>query len=50
MGLSCLSVKTLKSHERMEISWANNVYTTAFIVETRLEHGLAIEYTYFLWK
>ena len=24
MGLSCLSVKTLKNHERMELSWANN--------------------------
>ena len=50
MGLSCLSVKTLKNHERMELSWANNVYNTEFSVETRLEHGFAIEYTYFLWK
>ena len=23
---------------------------TEFSVETRLEHGFAIEYTYFLWK
>ena len=30
--------------------WANNVYNTEFSVETRLEHGFAIEYTYFLWK
>ena len=37
MGLSCLSVKTLKNHERMELSWANNVYNTEFSVETRLE-------------
>ena len=29
---------------------ANNVYNTEFSVETRLEHGFAIEYTYFLWK
>ena len=50
LGLSCLSVKTLKNHERMELSWANNVYNTEFSVETRLEHGFAIEYTYFLWK
>ena len=28
----------------------NNVYNTEFSVETRLEHGFAIEYTYFLWK
>ena len=50
MGLSCLSVKTLKNHERMELSWANTVYDTEFSVETRLEHGFAIEYTYFQWK
>ena len=50
MGLRCLSVQTLKNHERMELSWANNVYNTEFRVETRLEHGIAIEYTYFLWK
>ena len=50
MGLSCLSVKTLKNHERMELSWANHVYNTEFSVETSLEHGFAIENTYFLWK
>ena len=43
MGLSCLSVKTLKNHERMELSWANNVYNTEFSVEIRLEHGFAIK-------
>ena len=48
MGLSGLSVKTLKNHERMELSWANNVYNTEFSVEIRLEHGFAIENTYFL--
>ena len=48
MGLSCLSVKTVKNHERMELSWPNNVYNTEFSVETRLEHGFAIENTYFL--
>ena len=50
MGLSGLSVKTLKNHERMELSWANIVYNTEFSVEVRLEHGFAIENTYFLWK
>ena len=48
MGLSGLGVKTLKNHERMELSWANNVYNTEFSVEIRLEHGFAIENTYFL--
>ena len=48
MGLSCLSVKTVKIHERMELSWANNVYNTEFSVEIRLEHGFSIENTYFL--
>ena len=48
MGLSGLSEKTLKNHERMELSWANNVYNTEFSVEIRLD--MAIENTYFLWK
>ena len=47
-GLSGLGVKTLKNHERMELSWPNNVYITEFSVEIRLEHGFAIENTYFL--
>ena len=50
MGLSGLSVKTLKNHKRMELSLANIVYNTKFSVEIRLEHGFAIENTYFLWK
>ena len=50
MGLSGLSVKTLKNHKRMELSLANIVYNTEFSVEIRLEHGFAIENTYFLWK
>ena len=50
MGLSCLSVQTLKNHERMELSWANHVYNTEFSVETSSEHGFPIENTYFLWK
>ena len=39
MGLSCVSIKTLKNHERMDVSWANYVYNTEFSVEKRLEHG-----------
>ena len=48
MGLSYLSVQTLKNHERMELSWENNVYNTEVSIETRLEHGFAIDNTYFL--
>ena len=48
MGVICLIVKTLKNHEQMELSWANNVYNTEFSVEIRLEHGFAIENTHFL--
>ena len=48
MGLSCVSMKTLKNHERMDVSWANHVYNTEFSVEKRLEHGFAIYITYFL--
>ena len=46
MGLSCLSVQTLKNHERMELSWANHVYNTEFSVETSLEHGFPIEHLF----
>ena len=42
MGLSCVRMKTLKNHERMDVSWANHVYNTEFSVENRLEHGFAI--------
>ena len=41
-------MKTLKNQDWMEISWANNVDNTEFSVETRLEHGFALENTYFL--
>ena len=37
-----------KNHDWMELSLANNGYNTEFSVETRLEHGFAIENTYFL--
>ena len=42
MGLSCVSMKTLKNHERMDVSWANHVYTTEFSVENRLDHAFTI--------
>ena len=42
MGLSSVRMKTLKNHERMDVSWANHVYNTEFSVENRLEHGFAI--------
>ena len=35
-------MKTVKNHERMELSWANNVYNTEISVEIRLKHGLPI--------
>ena len=35
-------MKKVKNHERMELSWATNVYTTEFSVENRLKHGLPI--------
>ena len=35
-------MKTVKNHERMELSWANNVYNTEFSVENRLKHCLPI--------
>ena len=50
MGLSCLSEKTVKNHDWMELSWANNVHTTGSSSETHLAHGFAIENTYFLRK
>ena len=42
MGLSCVSMKTLKNHERLEFSWANTVYNTECSVKNRLEHGFSI--------
>ena len=42
MGLSCVSMKTLKNHERMDVSWANHIYNTELRVEKHLEHGFAI--------
>ena len=41
-GPKLRSMKTLKNHERMDVSWANHVYNTEFSVEKPLEHGFAI--------
>ena len=46
-GLMGLSMQTLKKQELTEVSWRNNNCNAKFSVETRLEHGFAIEYTYF---
>ena len=35
-------MKRVKNHERMELSWANNIYNIEFSVEHRLENGLPI--------
>ena len=35
-------MKTIKNHERRELSWAKNGYYTEFSVENRLEHDLPI--------
>ena len=48
MGLRCLSVKTLKIHERMELSCSNTIHTNEFSVEIPLENCVAIENTYFV--
>ena len=42
MGLSCVSMKALKNHERMEFSWANTVYKIEISVKNRLEYGFSI--------
>ena len=40
-------MQTMKQQEWIEFSWRNNVYKAKFSVDTRSEHGFAIEYTYF---
>ena len=39
-------MQALKNEEWREISFRNNGYNAKFSVETRLEHGFAVEYTY----
>ena len=41
-----LSMQTLRKPEWREFSRQNNVYKTKISVDTRLEHGFAIEYKY----
>ena len=48
-GLIGLSMQTLKTQDWTELSWRNNVYNAKVNIRTRLEHGFAIEYTYFQW-
>ena len=42
-----LNLQTLKKQEYTEPSWRHTVYNAKFSVKTRLEHGFAIEFTYF---
>ena len=46
-GLMGLSFETLRKQDLTEFSWHNNVYNAKFSLITRLEHGYAVEYTYF---
>ena len=48
-GLMGLSKQTLTLQDWTECSWRNNVYNAKYSVKERLEDGIAIEYTYFLW-
>ena len=48
-GLMGLSMKTLIKHDWTECSLRNNVYNAKYSVKARLDDGIAIEYTYFLW-
>ena len=49
IGLMGLIVQTLKTQDWTKFSLRNNVYNAKFSVKTRLEHGFAIDYTYFWW-
>ena len=46
-SLMGLSIETLRKQDWTEFSWHNNVYNAKFSQITRLEHGYAVEYTYF---
>ena len=48
-GLKGLCMQTLEKQDWTEFSWRNNVYNAIVSLKTRLEHGFAIEYTYFQW-
>ena len=48
-ALMGLSIQTLNKQNWTEFSWRKNVYNVyKFSVNTRLEHGFSIEYTYSL--
>ena len=40
-------MQTLKKQDWTEFPWPNNADNAKFSLKTRLEHGFAIEYTYF---
>ena len=42
-----LSMETLKKQDWTESSYRNNVYNGKVGLKTRLEHGYAVEHTYF---
>ena len=44
-----LGMQTLEKQDWTEFSRRNTVYNAKFNVKLRLEHGCAIEYTYFQW-
>ena len=48
-GLICLSNEIQRKQDLTEFSWHNKVYNAKFSLITRLEHGYAVEYTYFHW-
>jgi len=41
-----LSMQTMTKQEWTEFSWRNNGYNDKFRVDTRLEHGFAIDFAY----
>ena len=45
-----LNMQTLKKREWTEYSSQNNVYNAGISIDTRLELGFAIEYTYLQWS
>ena len=48
IGLMGLSMQARRKQEWTELLWRSNVYNAKFSLKSRLEHGGAIEYTYFI--
>ena len=44
-----LSMQTLKTQEYTELLSRNKFYNAKYSLQTRIEHGFPIEYTYFPW-